>query len=225
MLAPNSTRAINVRSARFSTAAPKLLVAPSGSIGIAGRRSVLTRFQEDTKTGKPIISEEDKRKVGVHTAASERPAPTSCPLHCVVVWAVSSRPAYVVGVTQGSAATHTLLRHPIFAPCLHCPPACPMLPAPPHQVLKTPEGEISAANAERRANLGDSVDVISQVQAFDGPAPETINGRGAMAGVVLGLILEKVTGLGLREQCGDHPLFILGVFVLIALASYIPIAR
>lgn len=93
------------------------------------------------------------------------------------------------------------------------------------RVERTEEGNISPSNAERRANLGTEWKSPAELQAFDGPAPETINGRGAMFGVVLGLILEKVQGLGLREQCVDHPLTLIGSFVLIALASYIPITR
>lgn len=45
------------------------------------------------------------------------------------------------------------------------------------------------------------------------------------AAVVLGLFLEARTGQGLLEQTKDHPLSVFAVFVVIALASYIPLAR
>jgi hypothetical protein len=93
------------------------------------------------------------------------------------------------------------------------------------KVVNTEEGNLSPANAERRADLGDKWDNPQQIQAFDGPAPETINGRLAMLGVVTGLVFEFTTGLGLRQQFADHPLTVLGSFVLIALASYVPITR
>jgi hypothetical protein len=93
------------------------------------------------------------------------------------------------------------------------------------KVVNTEEGNISPANAERRADLGNAWDNPQQIQAFDGPAPETINGRLAMLGVVTGLAFEFTTGLGLRQQFADHPLTILASFIIIALASYVPITR
>jgi hypothetical protein len=43
--------------------------------------------------------------------------------------------------------------------------------------------------------------------------------------VVLGLALEATTGQGLLEQTKDHPITVFAVFVIIALASYVPIVR
>jgi len=40
--------------------------------------------------------------------------------------------------------------------------------------------------AEMRADLGSAATDLSQFQAFDGPIPETVNGRLAMLGVVAG---------------------------------------
>lgn len=42
-------------------------------------------------------------------------------------------------------------------------------------------GAISPENAEQRADLGKRAD-FWDMQVFDGPAPETINGRAAMLG-------------------------------------------
>ena len=93
----------------------------------------------------------------------------------------------------------------------------------------------------------------SEVQAFDGPAPETINSRLAMLGVTSALAAEFATGvryrsplvltlnrllklsrketrnlvaqLGVKEQVAQQPVGIILVFALISLASYVPIVR
>ena len=67
--------------------------------------------------------------------------------------------------------------------------------------------------------------LTAEAQAFDGPAPETINGRLAMLGVVTCLGAEAATNVGIQEQVVKAPLSILGTFVIISLASYIPIFR
>lgn len=46
-----------------------------------------------------------------------------------------------------------------------------------------------------------------------------------VAAVVLGLFLEWTTGLGLLDQVKDHPITVFASFVIIALASYAPLAR
>jgi hypothetical protein len=43
--------------------------------------------------------------------------------------------------------------------------------------------------------------------------------------VVLGLYLEATTGQGLLEQTKDHPLTVFAVFIILGLASYVPIVR
>jgi hypothetical protein len=87
-----------------------------------------------------------------------------------------------------------------------------------------PSSNITPETAEMRADLGKAADVW-QWQAFDGPAPETINGRASMFAVALGLFLEWTTGLGLLEQVKDHPITVFASFVIIAFASYAPLAR
>eukprot|EP00879_Flechtneria_rotunda_P028767 GHRR01030987.1.p2 GENE.GHRR01030987.1~~GHRR01030987.1.p2 ORF type:complete len:100 (-),score=18.85 GHRR01030987.1:1342-1641(-) len=86
---------------------------------------------------------------------------------------------------------------------------------------------ISRRDAEMRADLGDAIKDKSWevAQAFDGPAPETINSRLAMLGVVIGLAGEWFTGLGLMEQTADHPITVFLSFVLISIATYVPIYR
>lgn len=48
-------------------------------------------------------------------------------------------------------------------------------------IAKEP-GNVSPRMADLRADLGTSASDLSQLQTFDGPAPETINGRLAMLG-------------------------------------------
>lgn len=90
---------------------------------------------------------------------------------------------------------------------------------------RKPVGDLSPKNAELRANLGNAWVDANEVQAFDGPAPETINSRLAMLGVVTGLVAEWQTGLGLREQVADHPFIVIASFVIISIATYAPIAK
>ncbi|KAK9842546.1 hypothetical protein WJX81_005342 [Elliptochloris bilobata] len=85
-------------------------------------------------------------------------------------------------------------------------------------------GNISNENAERRADMSGKPN-FAEANAFDGPGPETINGRLAMIGVTSCLAAEFVRGIGLKEQVGEAPAPILAVFVLISLASYVPIFR
>lgn len=66
---------------------------------------------------------------------------------------------------------------------------------------------------------------VAEAQSFDGPAPETINGRLAMLGITSALGAEFVTGVGLREQWLEAPAPILFSFAIIAIASYIPILK
>lgn len=87
-------------------------------------------------------------------------------------------------------------------------------------------GNISNENAEKRADLGAvRPPTLFEAQSFDGPAPETINGRLAMLGITSALAAEFVTGVGLREQWLDAPAPILFSFAIIAIASYIPILK
>ncbi|CAL5227649.1 g10655 [Coccomyxa viridis] len=86
-------------------------------------------------------------------------------------------------------------------------------------------GNISNENAERRANTPANQQDFTSIQAFDGVAPETINGRLAMIGVTSALAAEFFTGIGIKEQVATAPLSIAATFLLISFASYIPIVR
>ncbi|MEW5317660.1 MAG: hypothetical protein WDW38_008942 [Sanguina aurantia] len=94
-----------------------------------------------------------------------------------------------------------------------------------NEVGKTQVGDISPRKAEMRADLGSATSDLNQLQAFDGPAPETINGRSAMLGVLVALAYEFKTGMGVKQQIIDHPFLVIGSFVIIAIASYIPLSK
>jgi hypothetical protein len=78
---------------------------------------------------------------------------------------------------------------------------------------------------ERRPETGDKS--FTGVFAFDGAAPETINGRLAMLGLVWAFIAEKATGLTVFEQLytpGQTGLvFFVGAVQLFTYASLVPI--
>ncbi|WIA13661.1 hypothetical protein OEZ85_007223 [Tetradesmus obliquus] len=93
------------------------------------------------------------------------------------------------------------------------------------EVITKEPGNISPRLAEMRADMGTAVNDISIMQTFDGPAPETINGRLAMLGVVAGLAGEYFTGLGLQQQTADHPATVLASFVLMSVATYAPLVK
>jgi len=93
------------------------------------------------------------------------------------------------------------------------------------KVEKMTGSDVTPTSANMRADLGASYTNASELQAFDGPAPETINSRLAMLGVVSALVFEAVTGQGIKEQIADHPFIVIGTFVLFAFASYVPITK
>lgn len=62
----------------------------------------------------------------------------------------------------------------------HCLlPCCPTAPFfhPHRQVFNKSEGQFSPRTAEMRADLGSAATDLATMQTFDGPAPETINGK------------------------------------------------
>lgn len=93
------------------------------------------------------------------------------------------------------------------------------------EVITKEPGNISPRLAEMRADMGTAVNDISIMQTFDGPAPETINGRLAMLGVVAGLAGEWSTGMGLAQQTADHPVVVFASYVILAVATYTPLIK
>ncbi|PTQ40286.1 hypothetical protein MARPO_0041s0142 [Marchantia polymorpha] len=76
---------------------------------------------------------------------------------------------------------------------------------------------------ERRPETGDKS--IGSIFAFDGAAPETINGRLAMLGIVWAAVAEKMSGLTVYDQLytqGAGLVFYVTLVPLIAYASIVP---
>jgi hypothetical protein len=67
------------------------------------------------------------------------------------------------------------------------------------------------------------VPTISSLMAFDGPAPELVNGRLAMLGFFSALGAEVASGEGVLMQLKDAPGAVLATFALIAAATFIPL--
>jgi len=88
-------------------------------------------------------------------------------------------------------------------------------------------GNITPEGAEKKADIGPSgrKPTLAEAQSFDGPAPETINNRLAMLGVVTGLAAEFGSGMGIKQQIAAEPLGVIATFVIFAYATYIPIMR
>ncbi|KAL3691690.1 hypothetical protein R1sor_005341 [Riccia sorocarpa] len=80
---------------------------------------------------------------------------------------------------------------------------------------------------ERRPETGDRS--FGSVFAFDGAAPETINGRLAMLGFVWAFLAEKATGLMVWEQLfmpgATGLVFFVGAVQLLTYASLVPIVN
>jgi hypothetical protein len=71
----------------------------------------------------------------------------------------------------------------------------------------------------------DDVGAFPDVMSFAGLAPEIINGRGAMVGMVAALIAEISTGDPVFVQIQRAPLATAAVFGLIIVGSIVPIIR
>ena len=107
---------------------------------------------------------------------------------------------------------------PLFQP-LHLvdPPKQPTVsPLPP--VCPAPAAAADPA-------IADWAGPLQTLQAFDGPVPETLNGRLCMLSVPIALWEEWQTGNGMLEQVAAHPERIIGITLLIALATYVPAFR
>ncbi|KAK9807562.1 hypothetical protein WJX72_002611 [[Myrmecia] bisecta] len=80
------------------------------------------------------------------------------------------------------------------------------------------------AGTKETEKLGTEVS-FPDAMRFRGSAPELINSRLAMLGVIAGFVTEKVTGETVFEQVGKAPGPISLVFLAITVASLIPIVR
>ncbi|KAG6557891.1 hypothetical protein Mapa_000068 [Marchantia paleacea] len=76
---------------------------------------------------------------------------------------------------------------------------------------------------ERRPETGDKS--LESIFAFDGAAPETINGRLAMVGILWAAVAERISGLTVFDQLytqGTGLVFYVALVPLIAYASIVP---
>jgi hypothetical protein len=94
-------------------------------------------------------------------------------------------------------------------------------PAPGNDQLPRPE-------VERRPETGDKS--FGSLFAFDGAAPETLNNRLAMTGIVAALSVEAFTGLSVRDQVlGPGGFYRVGWFLfavaLVTTASLFPLSK
>jgi len=85
-------------------------------------------------------------------------------------------------------------------------------------------GNVNNEKAEANADMSGSP-TLGEAERFDGPLPETVNGRAAMIGVLSGLAAEFSRNVGLKQQIFEAPGPILATFVLIAVASAVPVFR
>lgn len=61
------------------------------------------------------------------------------------------------------------------------------------------------------------------LMAFSGAAPELINGRLAMLGVVAAIAAEFASGESVLKQIGDEPTGIVAAFAVFIAASFVPL--
>lgn len=92
--------------------------------------------------------------------------------------------------------------------------------------LSTPEPvpvSVDASAPAAGAAAAAAVPSFGQLMSFSGPAPELINGRLAMLGVVAALAAEFSSGESVWRQIADEPTGIVAVFGLIIAASFAPL--
>jgi len=82
----------------------------------------------------------------------------------------------------------------------------------------------SAGNNEKDVLGGAQVSIADSMR-FKGAAPEIINGRLAMLGFIAALGYELVSGKSLKVQFAEAPVLIAATFVLIIVASLVPITK
>ncbi|BBN15585.1 hypothetical protein MPTK1_6g20780 [Marchantia polymorpha subsp. ruderalis] len=89
----------------------------------------------------------------------------------------------------------------------------------------TPAGKFARPESERRPEMGNTN--FFSVMRFDGPAPETINGRLAMLGFTWAVAAEVMTGQSVAQQVvdGTGGFWFLAVAPILIFASFVPIFR
>ncbi|KAL2620460.1 hypothetical protein R1flu_000665 [Riccia fluitans] len=88
---------------------------------------------------------------------------------------------------------------------------------------QAPAGKFARPESERRPELGNTD--FGSVMRFDGPAPETINGRLAMLGITWAFAAEIMSGQSVVQQIvnGTGLIWFLAVAPIFIAASFVPI--
>ena len=86
-------------------------------------------------------------------------------------------------------------------------------------------GAYKSAPIEAGGPAVEEVATIGSLMAFDGAAPELINGRLAMVGFLAALGAELSSGEGVFMQLNDAPGPVLVTFTLIAAATFVPLLQ
>lgn len=95
-------------------------------------------------------------------------------------------------------------------------------------VQKTQENsglDVSGFNKTADSAAKDDVGAFADTMSFAGLAPEIINGRGAMVGMLAAFLAEITTKDPVLVQIQRAPVFVAAIFGLVILASVIPIIR
>mmetsp|Transcript_7330 Transcript_7330/g.21638 ORF Transcript_7330/g.21638 Transcript_7330/m.21638 type:complete len:178 (-) Transcript_7330:1015-1548(-) len=85
--------------------------------------------------------------------------------------------------------------------------------------------DMSNINKTAQSAANDDVGAFADTMSFAGLAPEIINGRGAMVGMLTAFVAELSSRDPVLVQIQRAPVLILAVFGTIILASIIPIVR
>ncbi|WIA21273.1 hypothetical protein OEZ85_000507 [Tetradesmus obliquus] len=102
------------------------------------------------------------------------------------------------------------------------------------EVYRAPAGKISPRMAEMRADLGSAASdpavaeyagPLQTLQAFDGPIPETFNGRLCMLAVPIALLEEWAHANTMAQQVQAHPERVIGISLLILIATCVPVFK
>ena len=101
--------------------------------------------------------------------------------------------------------------------------ARPQLPTPTQQAASTLPTLAPAPVAAINAGAEQPPVSFGSLMTFAGPAPELINGRLAMFGVVAALAAELASGESVFRQIAEEPTGIAAVFAIFIAASFAPL--
>lgn len=94
-----------------------------------------------------------------------------------------------------------------------------------NEVADAAAGPVPAAPLNPAVSTGSKAWSLGDAMQFSGPAPELINGRLAMLGIVAALAAEISTGQSVTTQFQDAPLPIILAFATFIAASLVPLVK